>query len=139
MKKIIIIALMFLSVGIQAQSEDSINESFVRHYTHRHLATYTESEDAFVIDVEYNLSTNIFFNIDGTNNAKIVFSNEEIVMLYDVVVVDSEEDKEYAKFTCYTEEATFMQGAIGEGWLAVGADDYMLNFTNWSATNKENE
>ena len=133
----IIFALMFLSIGAQAQADsiknDSINKGFVRQYEYRHLSVYSELDKVFVSEDEFKISTIVFFNFNNSNNVKVVFNRESEVILYKIEILPGQaEDRDYTKFEGYYSDGTFITGAIGPGWLSFGAGDEMFNFTTWS-------
>ena len=107
-----ILAFILLSIGVNAQEE-----SFVRQYDSREIYFYNDSTSVFELAKSNDLATTIFFNIEGSTTARIEFSDDISVFLYEVIVDSLQNDSSYTSFTGVSDKGAKVRGALGDNWF----------------------
>ena len=123
MKNWTVIMLMFLSIGVYAQSD-----AFVNQYDSRKVYEYDMATEKYEEVLSNDLATTIFFNVKGTRNVKILFSSKVTLILYDVTANEEQPNKEFYAFTGYLENGSKITGGLGANWFSFFSGDEQMTF-----------
>ena len=125
-KLIVLLVLLTLNFGVFAQG------LFVKEYKYRTSKIYNESTEAYDVDFGKKLPTTIVFNINNSNDAKIIFSVNSEVLLYLVTKDDVQDSNEYITFTAYLSNGDKVNGAMNDDWFVWSYGKYLWSYQNFA-------
>ena len=135
MKKIITItaALLLLVTFSTVQAQDSFNRS----YKWRKVKEYNSTTKEYEIQDEYEENSIIFFNINGTKNAKILMDGLAPVIFYMMTLDDEQPNEDYTYFTVYSENGTKVYGTAANGWITFYLGDVAVTYSDYPSQQQE--